>query len=57
MECAVEGIAMDHDWAVKQLEKAAESLREEGFVNVIVDPDTLTVNYDEEHEEIKTVTE
>lgn len=55
MECALEGVAMDHSDAVEQLNKYAEILRNEGKVNVLVDADTLELTYGEEHTDSKKV--
>jgi len=56
MECALENMAMDHSWAVQELNRLAERLRKEGKVNVTVDPDTLSLRYDEEEEHVEEVT-
>jgi len=47
---------MDHSWAVQELNRLAERLRKEGKVNVTVDPDTLSLRFDEEEEHVEEVT-
>ena len=57
MQCAVEGMTMDHSWAVNKLEESATYLRNEGYINVVVDPDTLSITYDEQETETVRVEE
>ena len=48
MECALEGVAMDHTYAIEKLGEYAEKLTNAGYINVKVDPDTLNLTYEEE---------
>lgn len=48
LDCAVKGLPMDHSWAIEKLNTLKRELEMDGMMNVVVDTDSLTLNYDQD---------